>query len=347
LGVCSTAETIESACLAAAAGGYGTVVCMANTVPVTDTLSQAISVKDRCNALGLVDVYPALSLSKGMEGRELTEYPDKPGIIRLLSEDGKDIIDDGLFLAAMKESCRTGIPVSCHCDLGGENSATKRAIELGKKAGCHLHIAHISTKEAAAMIREAKKDNTDITCEVTPHHIALTKETAAALGQESYGRVNPPLRSEEDREALIAAIVDGTIDAIATDHAPHTQADKKKGSPGFSGLETAFAVCYSTLVLPGFINLSKLSSLMSAAPARLLGLCGSGSLDNKSQGLLASGKRADFAIIDLNETWTVKPAAFFSRGKNSPFAGLELSGKIKMTIAGGRIVFDQNNYLKP
>jgi dihydroorotase len=276
-----------------------------------------------------------------MEGKELSEitlvkdHQNKPPFIRLLSEDGKDVASDELFLAAMKEARRIGIPVSCHCDLGGENDATKRAIELGKKAACYIHLAHVSTKEAAAMIREAKKNQAHLSCEVTPHHIALTEKDATAMGAGSFGRVNPPLRSEEDRRALIEAIIDGTIDAIATDHAPHTYADKELGAPGFTGLETAFAVCYSTLVAPGHISLSKLSSLMSAAPARILGLNqGAG-----GRGLIAPGLRADFAIADIGAVWKINPALFKSRGKNSPFTGRELRGKIQMTIHSGQIVY--------
>ena len=352
-------EYLGSACKAAAAGGYGTVVCMANTNPPVDTITQAQVIKKRCDALGLIDVYPALSLTKGMEGKELSEItllPEKQEqssntniakCIRLISEDGKDIADDTLFLSAMAEARRTvqqsctGTVLSCHCDLDGENNATKRVLELAKKAACRLHIAHVSTKEAIAMIDRAKKSQTHISCEVTPHHIALTEETAIKLGEKSHGRVNPPLRSEEDRQALITAIADGTIDAIATDHAPHTLADKEKGAPGFSGLETAFAVCYNTLVMPDIIKLSKLSSLMSAAPARILGL-GRGNPDQR-RGHIKPGMRADFAIADLCAIWTVEPADFFSLGKNSPFAGKELKGKIVQTIRGGRIVFDQQS----
>ena len=344
----SEKETLESACLAAAAGGYGTVVCMANTKPVTDTIAQVRSIKSRTDALGLVDVYPVLSLTKGMEGTELSEIAlaaeNQETDLRLLSEDGKDVADDGVFLAAMERARRWGIPVSCHCDLDGENNAVRRVLELGKKAGhdcmpeCRLHIAHVSTREAAAMIREAKNNSPLLTCEVTPHHIALTEKDAAALGSTTLGRVNPPLRTEEDRQALIAAIVDGTVDAIATDHAPHTQADKEKGAPGFTGLETAFAVCYSTLVVPGHIGLSKLSSLMSAAPARILGLDGDGRSAH-GRGRIAPGLRADFAIADLGAAWTVAPENFMSRGKNSPFAGRTLTGKIVLTVRGGRIVY--------
>jgi dihydroorotase len=227
---------------------------------------------------------------------------------------------------------------------------------LGEKARCRLHIAHVSTKEAAEMIKQAKKNNPWLTCEVTPHHIALTRETAAALGAESHGRVNPPLRTEEDRQALIAAIMDGTADTIATDHAPHSQAGKEKGAPGFTGLETAFAACNTALVIPGHITLSKLSSLMSAAPARILGLDegdggnkdsagegnsgGDNSQSSVGRGRIAPGFRADFAIADPATAWTVEPAAFFSRGKNSPFTGKVLNGSILMTIRGGRIVYD-------
>jgi dihydroorotase len=360
-------ETLESASLAAAAGGYGTAACMANTKPVTDTIEQAAALQRRAAALGLIDLYPVLSLTKDMAGKELSEItrlsaagPDGGFRVRLLSEDGKDLADDNLFLAACAEARRAGVPVSCHCDLGGENAATRRAIAMAEAALCHIHIAHVSTKEAAVMIREAKARRSakgsplNISCEVTPHHLALTEEDAAVLGRESRGRVNPPLRGEEDRLALIGAIADGTVDAIATDHAPHTEADKKAGAPGFTGLETAFAVCYSTLVMPpagsgapcrqtaavaaaaNVLGLSKLSSLMSAGPARILGLAGGG----EGRGRIAPGLRADFCIADTGRTRTVDPAAFRSRGKNSPFTGRELNGAILMTIHGGRIVFD-------
>ena len=346
----SQKETLESASLAAAAGGYGTIICMANTKPVTDTIERACYIKNRCDALGLVDVYPVLSLTKGMEGKELSEITllnsnreeKENSIVRLLSEDGKDVADDKLFLSAMKEARRLGVSVSCHCDLDGENNAAKRALELGEQAQCRIHIAHVSTKEAAAMVRQAKKKSALFTCEVTPHHLALAEKDAVAMGAETHGQVNPPLRTEEDRQALIEALVDGTVDVIATDHAPHTNADKENGAPGFTGLETAFAVCYSTLVKPGNINLSKLSSLMSAAPARILGLDKENAGGRCGRGKIAPGLRADFAIADISAAWTVEPGTFMSRGKNSPFAGKELTGKIIKTIRGGRFVFDQH-----
>jgi dihydroorotase len=355
-------EVMESASLAAVAGGFATVVCMANTKPVIDTVDKTCALKARGDALGLIDLYPVLSLTKNMAGRELSEIKDLPCIDGknsfklplMLSEDGKDIANGELFLAAMGEAKRLGIPVSCHCDFGGpeaeaaksagrkraewsrmeENFAVRRAIELGKKAGCHIHIAHVSTKEAVEIIREAKKNSVaengfSLTCEATPHHIGATEEDARRMGDETYGRVNPPLRSEADRQALITALCDGTIDAIATDHAPHSDNDKAAGMPGFTGLETAFAASLSYLTPD--ISFQRLSQLMSANPARILGL--------EDRGRAAKGLRADLVIADTGAKWKVEPERFRSRGKCSPFAGKELRGKILMTLNAGKIVF--------
>jgi dihydroorotase len=366
-GTGGAAETLESACLAAAAGGYGTVVCMANTKPPVDNLEQAAALKNRAGALGLIDLYPALSLTKNMEGRELSDITklrapgDHPFFPRLLSEDGRDVAGETLFLAALKEARRLGLPVSCHCDAGGpeaaaakaagksrkvwsrieENNATRRAISLGMQAGAHVHIAHVSTMEAAEMIRQAKASVRTaggfvLTCEAAPHHIACTEADARRLGDESFGRVNPPLRTEADRQALIAAILDGTIDAVATDHAPHTGGDKAAGAPGFTGLETAFAACFTHLVSAEESGgLKKLSSLMSAGPARILGL-GAGP---EGRGRIAAGLRADLCIAG-DVFWTVEPGLFRSRGKTSPFAGQKVRGKIMITINRGRVVYD-------
>ncbi|MDR2553703.1 MAG: amidohydrolase family protein [Treponema sp.] len=345
------AETLESACLAAAAGGFGTVVCMANTKPAADTIDQARRLRRRSCSLGIIDLYPALSLTVGMEGKELSEITRLPGFsenageapfIRLFSEDGKDLAGDGIFLAALAEARRTGVTLSCHCDLGGEDAAVERVLKLARRAAAPVHIAHVSTGKAAALIRQEKarfrgEGGFRLSCEVTPHHLALTGEDAATLGAETFGRVYPPLRGEDDRCSLAAAVLDGTVDAIATDHAPHTEADKAGGAPGFTGLETAFAVCYSALALPDRISLSKLSSLMSAAPARILGL----DQGSEGRGRIAPGLRADLCIASLDTEWTVDPQSFMSRGKNSPFAGKSLRGKITAMIRGGRILFDR------
>ncbi|GHT95960.1 dihydroorotase [Spirochaetia bacterium] len=360
-------ETLESASLAAAGGGYGTVVCMANTNPVLDTAEGAAALKARSDALALIDLYPVLALTKGMAGRELSgirDLPDRNGAAlpyfpRLLSEDGKDVNDDGLFLAAFAEARRLGLPVSCHCDFGGEeaeaakkagqpraiwsrieeNNGTRRAIALGKRAGCHVHIAHVSTKEAAELIREAKAGTGGtgftLTCEATPHHIALTEARAIELGDESWGRVNPPLRTGEDRQAIIAALLDGTIDAIATDHAPHSKDDKAKGAPGFTGLETGFSVCFTELVQNGRMSLSRLSALMSAAPSRIL--------DLQDRGRIAPGLRADLVIADTGMQGIPDAACVRSRGKNAPFNNMNLTGTILMTLQRGRIIFDRRD----
>ena len=333
-------ELIESACMAAAAGGFGTVVCMANTKPAIDTIEKAAALKKRSDALGLIDLFPVISLSKNMEGKELSGITAIPAIGSsysplMLSEDGKDPDNDDLFLAAMKEAKRIGIPVSCHCDLGGdENNAVRRVIELGKKAGCRIHIAHVSTKKALQIIRKTKQAGFSLSCEAMPHHLCLTEEDADKLGAKTWGRVNPPLRSEEDRQALILALKDGTVDAIATDHAPHSTADKEAGAPGFSGFETAFAALYTELVRGGAIGLKRLSSLLSANPARLLGFGNS-----QKRGILLPEYMADLVILDTEASWIVEPEKFFSRGKNSPFADRKLYGKVLMTLHRGRVVF--------
>ncbi|MDR1094816.1 MAG: amidohydrolase family protein [Spirochaetaceae bacterium] len=365
-------ETLESATLAAVKGGYATLVCMANTFPPTDTVAAAAALKARSDALGLIGLYPAMSLTKGMEGRELTgirliheegsrgnlrcrplgsgpaylsevkrgvlqsktpEINPRSGFIRVLSEDGKDIHDDGLFAEALRAAAEAGIPVSCHCDRDGENAATGRALRLAKETGASMHIAHVSTKEAVAMVAAAKKERPGkVTAEATPHHFFLNDRRADALGPDTFGKVAPPLRSEADRKAVLEAVLDGTIDAIATDHAPHTEADKETGAPGFSGLETAFAVACTAIVESGESDLCHLSQLMSAAPARILGL--------EDRGVLGSGKRADFAIVQHETQWTVDKATFRSRGKNTPFHGMELSGLVLMTVYGGKMVYE-------
>ncbi len=354
-------ETLESGSLAAAAGGYGTVVCMANTKPAMDDPAAAAALKARSDALGLIDLYPAMSLTRGMAGSDtsgldaLAAAPEGGAArraVRILSEDGKDVADDAVFLEALRKAARTGVPVSCHCDFGGpeaekaraagagrpvvsrieEDYATARAIALGTQAGCRLHIAHCSTEKAIGLVRDAKARGLAVTCEVSPHHLALTEADAERLGAEGPGRVNPPLRTEEDRQAVVGAIFDGTADAIATDHAPHTAADKAGGSPGFVGLETAFAVCRTWLVEPGRLDLMRLSSLMSASSARILGLT--------DRGRIAVGLRADLVLVDPEAKAAVDPTAFKSKGKNSPFAGMQLRGRVLATLVSGRIVYD-------
>ncbi len=359
-------ENLESAGLAAAAGGFGTVVCMANTKPVIDNPDLARQLRRRSEQLGLIDLFPVLSLTRSMEGRDTSHLKtckaeDLYDTVRLLSEDGKDVADDSVLRQALQEARRLGLPVSYHCDWGGkeaaaakamelarsiwsrleENAATERVLALAAETGGHIHIAHVSTKEAVELIRRARKGSAArgfrLTCEVTPHHLVCTEETANQLGSESFGRVNPPLRTGEDIGALIEAVQDGTIDAIATDHAPHTGADKAQGAPGFIGLETAFGTCYKTLVAEQHLSLKKLSALMSRNPSRILGL--------EDRGFLAPWARADLVLVDPSAEWTIKEEDFRSRSSNSPFIGKKLQGRVLMTIHGGNIVYDSlTNY---
>ena len=206
-----------------------------------------------------------------------------------------------------------------------EDSATYRNILLAKEAGCHVHIAHCSTKNSIEIVRAAKKEGINVTCEVTPHHLALTGDTEPMI----RALVNPPLRHEEDRLALIEALRDGTADVISTDHAPHTADDKAAGAPGFTGAETAFAVCNTVLVKEQGFTPQKLSQLMSANPARILGL---------KKGLLEPGYDADFALLDPEKRWKVRSADFKSKGKASPFEGEELIGKVQGLILDGKMI---------
>lgn len=358
-------ETLESGCLAAAAGGYATAVCMANTRPVVDTVEAARALADRARALGLVDLHPALALTAGMEGIDCSRLrslpragsagPDFP--VRILSEDGKDVADDGVLLEAFRAAAAAGLPVSCHCDSGGaaaaaakaagasravwsrieEDAATERALRLADEAGCRVHVAHVSTRAAVEAVRAAKaayaagRRSAPVTCEASPHHLYLTEADAERLGSEGPGRVNPPLRTEDDRRALLDAVLDGTVDAIATDHAPHAAADKEAGAPGFTGLETAFGAAAAALAERS-LGLRDLSRLLSAAPAGILGLA--------DRGRLREGWRADLVVLAPEETWFVDPAALKSRGKNTPYAGKALRGRVLMTLRAGRITYD-------
>jgi dihydroorotase len=345
----SEKETLESASIAAVRGGYTSVVCMANTNPVIDNAELAAAIKRRADELGLISLYPAVSLTEGMRGKKLSPYllergfsgAARHGAYRppLLSEDGKDVADDELFIAALARAAEAGAVVSCHCDIGGEDAAVERALRL--HAAERMHIAHVSTQKAAALLRRNKAaarvgKNTALSAEATPHHIALTELDADAFGTDAFGadtfgKVAPPLRGESDRLAVIEALRDGTIDAIATDHAPHTFEDKRGGAPGFSGLETAFPVCNTVLVKQNGFSLKKLFSLLSAEPARILGL--------KGAGAVVKGVNADIVILDTETEITIDSKKIASRGKNTLFTGKKFSGSVILTMHDGKIVY--------
>ena len=352
-------ETIESGTSAAAAGGFTAVACMANTRPVNDNAAVTAFIRRRAAEVGKAQVYPVGAISKGLEGKELAEIGElfEAGAVAI-SDDGRPVEDPNLLRRALEYAKAFGIPLIEHCETpalhpGGvmnegywstalglrgipaasEEIAVRRNIVLAELTGGKLHIAHLSTRGALAAVREAKARGLAVTCEVTPHHLLLTDE--ALKTYDTHTKMNPPLRSKEDREALLEGLVDGTIDAIATDHAPHHQDEKRvefdRAPFGVVGLETAVPLCLDRLVNPGVIPLSRLVELFSVGPARVLGL---------KKGSLAVGADADLGLINLERRFTVRPESFQSRGRNTPFAGLALRGQAVATLVAGKIMWD-------
>jgi dihydroorotase len=324
-------EDLASGSHAAVRGGYTAVNLMANTKPVISSRLQVQDILDRAAAIGLVDVHQCASITKNMDGMTVDHLKSLGEAVRIISDDGHDVMDARVMLQAMTAASRLGLTVMCHCEdmnLSGtdyrlaEDLMTHRNIELARAAGCCLHIAHVSTEGSMRAVIAAKEQGQAVTCEVTPHHLALTSAT-------SY-RVNPPLRTQQDVDFLIRAVKQGWVDAIATDHAPHTTDDKAAGAPGMVGLETAFGVCYTTLVRPGHITLARLTELMSRNPARILSL---------NKGCIAPGYDGDLVLVDLDTPWTVDTTAFASKGHNTPFAGKTLLGRVVMTVKAGRVVY--------
>ena len=355
---------------AACAGGYGTVVLMANTNPVISTSEAAFAVNARVKAAGLIDAFQAVSLTRNFDGQDTTELASLDAKqVPVATEDGREVASAAVMLRAMESCARSSAVVSCHCEDPelarsakpfrdaaliaaregresdereslaraerllrlAEDTMTARNLSLARAARACVHIAHVSTEGAIAAVREAKALARDgsftVTCEATPHHLSLTDAVPEI--------VNPPLRGEADREALVAGILDGTVDAIATDHAPHTAEDKAAGAPGFSGIQIAFATVNTALAKTGRVGLKKLSALMSANPASILGL---------KRGLLRSGYDADLVLVDPDASFTVDPesADWHSRGKNTPLAGKMLSGVVLATFKRGRTVFTRD-----
>ncbi|WP_374048596.1 dihydroorotase family protein [Clostridium cochlearium] len=325
-------EDIESGCKAAAKGGYTYVNLMANTNPVCSNMNTVNYVIDKADKIGLIDVHQAVSITKEFDGETVNHIDELDEKVKVISEDGKDVMNSKTMLKAMAKGKEKNILVMCHCenhDLSStdmrlaEDTMTWRNITLAQYTGCSVHISHVSTRKSMEYIIEAKKKGRNVTCEVTPHHIALQDDV-------KY-RVNPPLRKKEDRDFLIKAIREGWVDAIGTDHAPHSYEDKVKGAPGISGIETAFSVCYSYLVREKEISLSKLSEIMSKNPAKIM---------NLNRGQIKIGFSGDLVLIDLDKDYTVDSDLFISKGKNTPFQGKKLYGKVEKTIKSGEIIYD-------
>jgi len=351
-------ETIASGTAAAVAGGFTAVCAMPNTDPVNDNAATTRFIIEKALQAGLARVYPIGAITRGSAGDELAEMAEmKSAGAVAVSDDGRPVMNSQVMRHAMEYAVDHGLTVIDHCQdlqlsaggvmnegrystllgLKGMSAAAEeghiaRDTMLSRLTGCHVHIAHISTAGAVKLVRQAKREGLNVTCEVTPHHLALTD--AAVTGFDTNTKMSPPLRSEIDRAALIEAALDGTIDAIATDHAPHHMDEKMleyDHAPfGVIGLETALGVTLCELYHSGKMKLDQIIGLLSSGPARSFGLPG---------GTISSGAPADITIFDPDAEWTVDPAKFKSKSRNSPFAGKVLRGKVVATFVGGRNVF--------
>lgn len=330
-------EDIETGSKAALRGGYTGVCLMANTKPICSDKETLEYVRNKSRELNLIDVHQCLSVTKNFDGvtlSHLEELKDDPEI-KAISDDGVGVSNSNTMLEAMKIAKKNNWVIMSHAEAPefskvdmriAENMMTLRDVELAKLSGARLHMCHVSTKESIKYIIDGKMSGADITLEVTPHHIGLTKDI------NDY-RVNPPIREKEDVEAIINAIKLGMVDTIGTDHAPHTAEEKKKGSPGMVGLETVFSICYTKLVRENGISLNKLSELMSYNGARLLGM---------NKGKVSIGTEGDLVLVDIDKKIKVNSEDFLSKGRNTPFEGMEFYGEILATIKGGAVKYKKN-----
>lgn len=350
-------ETLHTGSRAAAAGGVTTVACMPNTKPAIHSQEVVRWIQEKAAAEACVHVKIVGSITRGLSGESLADIEEMitSGIVAI-SDDGKTTMDEALMEDAMKLIAKSGIPLISHAEdhvlsAGGamhqgeqsrhlgipgipaeaEWRIIDRDIRLAEKTGARLHIAHISTREGVELVRQAKKKGLRVTAEAGPHHFLLTDESVTAGKTET--KVNPPLRTRADVEAIIGGLMDGTIDAIATDHAPHDAESKQlpytQAAFGISGIETSFALSYSELVLRRGMSVSSLIALMSTHPAAILGL---------QAGTLLPGAPADIIVINPEISWTVDPAAFESMGKNTPFTGTAVQGFVRDVVINGELV---------
>lgn len=351
-------ETLATGAAAAAAGGYTTICPMPNTRPATDSAEKIAALLARSGQEACVNILPVSAVTLEQAGKELVDIPavKHAGAIGL-SEDGKSVMDIRLYREAMKQAAEQGLPVLAHCEekqlvgngvinagakaeelsLPGISNAvedviTARDIFLAGETGARLHLCHCSTKASVGLVKLAKELGYSVTAEVCPHHLALCDEDIP--GDDGSYKMNPPLRSREDMLALRQGLADGIMDVISTDHAPHTAEEKAGGflgTPfGIVGLETSFALCYTTLVRGGYMSLTQLISCMSSRPAQILGI---------ARGTLLVGSAADLCIVDLSE-YEIKPERFASKGRNTPFGGRKVWGRVQATMVNGRFVYE-------
>ena len=354
-------ENIESGSRAAVKGGFTQVCCMPNTKPVTDNKVVVSYIKNRAREVGLCKVNPIGAITEGQEGKNLAAIGAmKAAGAVAVSEDGKSVVATNLMANAMMYAADFGLKCLCHCEdsalvdggvvnegyystltglkgsiRAAEDIIIAREICLAESLSLPVHICHVSTYSGVQLIREAKARGVQVTAETCPHYFTLTDEVIASF--DTNTKVNPPIRAEKDRLAIIEGLKDGTLDCIVTDHAPHHEDDKNVeyalAAFGISGLETSFALSYTQLVRSGVLTLSELADKMSANPAAILNLQG---------GRLEVGAPADLTIVDLNKVWTIDPKDFVSKGKNTPFAGREVYGRVKYTVVDGDIKYRED-----
>ena len=345
-------ETIASGTLAAARGGYTQVCSMPNLNPVPDTLEHLRPQLEAIEKDSRIRVSPYGALTVGQQGEVMADLPAMAGHVCAFSDDGRGVQSESMMRQCMEQCKRLGKILAAHCEdnsllRGGyihdgvyakahghrgicsesEWGPIARDLKLAKETGCKYHVCHISTKESVELIRKAKKEGVDVTCETGPHYLLLCDED---LQEDGRFKMNPPLRSRKDQEALLEGLLDGTIDMISTDHAPHSAEEKSRGleksAMGVVGIETAFPLLYTHLVQKGILSLEKLVELMSINPRTRFGL---------PQG-------QDYSVWDLQKETTVDPADFLSMGKATPFAGWKIRGENQMTIVGGKIVWQKD-----
>ena len=355
-------ETIATGSMAAVAGGYASVCCMPNTKPVTDNPYIVKYIIDRAKEADKARVYPIGAISVGLKGETMAEMGKmKSAGAVAMSDDGQPVTTAQMMRLALEYAKDFNLLLISHCEdkglvgegvmnegynstrfgLKGIPSAAEdvmiaREIILAEMLDTRVHIAHVSTASGVQLIREAKARGVKVTAETCPHYIAGTDDLVA--GYNTMAKVNPPLREEKDRQAVIAGLADGTIDCIATDNAPHTKEDKNCefnfAANGISGIETAFALCYTYLVDSGIMSLDKLSGLMTKTPAEIVGI---------PYGQIEVGGLADLTLVDLDAKYTIDGSKFYSKGKNTPFDGFVVKGKVKYTVVGGKIKYQSED----
>lgn len=351
-------EDIETGSKAAAKGGFTTVCCMPNTKPVVDNVETVKYIIEKGEKTGLTNVLPVGAVTKNMAGIEITDVEElKKAGICAISEDGKSVMNSGVYRKAMKNAAKVNVPVLAHCEdinlveggvinLGDKSSElgvkgisnavedviAMRDIMLAKETGATLHLCHCSTKDSVEMVKRAKEEGIKVTAEVCPHHFSMCSDDITS--NDGNFKMNPPLRAREDMEALIKGLQDDIMDVISTDHAPHSAEEKAKDlehAPfGIVGLETSVALTVTNLVKKGYLTPMQMAAKMSYNPAKVLGI---------PKGTLDEGKIADITIIDPDKEYTIDVNTFESKGKNTPFDGYKVSGEVEYTILNGKVVY--------